>query len=252
MPDNDVAVSSAEGRGVRALARGLEILDLFAGKACLTQTEVSSRTGLPMPTVHRLVGTLLQYGYLEIDPALGRSLRAGVAAVRLGAPGAHDAEEAVRVAIHDLSEATGETVNLATLVGSSIVYLDSVSGSRMLTPKAAIGARLPSHCTALGKALLAQLDDAEVLDRLGPGPYDQLTEHTVARWAALRAQLEEVRDSGLAVSDQEFEVGLVSLAVPVSRGDGPLLAVNVSLPSARATATFRAELAERLRVTFEP
>ena len=85
---------------------------------------------------------------------------------------------------------------------------------------------------------------------MGEGPYERLTDHTVTAWPALRDQLDAVRESGIAVSNEEFEVGLVGMAVPVPLGDGPLLAVNVSLPSARATDEFRAELTERLRTAF--
>ena len=153
MVHND-AVSGPEIRTVRALARGLELLDLFMDGQVLTQTELSARTGLPMPTVHRMVGTLVQSGYLESVQGTDRALRIGPAVRRLASPSAEDGpQEIVRRTIVELSESTRETVHLATLVGTSVVYLDGVAGTKLLTPKVAIGTRLPAHCTALGKAL---------------------------------------------------------------------------------------------------
>lgn len=235
------------GGGVRALARGLSILDLFAGGRTLTQTEVAVLSALPVPTVHRLVATLVRQGYLQDGPGDDRSLRIGPAAVRLGVGRGADAQEELRACVCRIAEATGESANLATLVAGSVVYLETVTGRRILTPRTVIGTRLPAHCTALGKALLAQLPDDELRERLGGGPYERLTSSTVTDWVPLQAQLQSIRAGAVAVSEGEFEVGLVSLAVPVVIPDGPVLALNVALPSTRATGAFRAGISDQLR-----
>jgi IclR family acetate operon transcriptional repressor len=107
--------------------------------------------------------------------------------------------------------------------------------------------RLPAHCTALGKCLLAQLPEPSARGALGPEPYQPLTERTRTSWGALAADLETIRRAGVAVSDEEYEIGLVSIAAPVHWIDGPGTgAINVSLPASRATPGFRAELTGRL------
>jgi IclR family acetate operon transcriptional repressor len=107
---------------------------------------------------------------------------------------------------------------------------------------------LPAHCTALGKALLAQLPEDLARAALGPEPYEERTPATLTSWAQLRPALEQVRGTGVAESWEEYEIGLVSIAVPVAWLDGPgTAAVNVSLPITRATDAFRAGVGERLR-----
>jgi IclR family acetate operon transcriptional repressor len=227
---------------VRTLSRGLEILELFSAEdAELSQSDIAVRAGLPMPTIHRLVKTLVVHEFLE-PVAGGRKYRIGPAVLRLAGPliARSDPSAVIRRKLQELSEVTGETSNLATLLGASVVYLDGVTGGRMLTPQVTVGLRLTAHNTALGKALLAQLTDDEVLARLGEGPYPRATEHSAVDWADLKNRLDVVRDTGLATSDEEFEVGLTSLAIA-------LPAINISLPVNRATPEFRKEAAKQLR-----
>ncbi|OBC01788.1 hypothetical protein A5784_16885 [Mycobacterium sp. 852013-50091_SCH5140682] len=241
MPAADAPDTGAAA--VRTLSRGLEILEQFSGaEAELSQSDLAARCGLPMPTIHRLVRTLVSHEFLE-PVAGGRNYRLGAAVLRLAGPliARNDPSAVIRRKLQELSESTGETCNLATLLGSSVVYLDGVPGGRILTPQVTVGLRLSAHNTALGKALLAQLDDDDVIARLGHGPYDQTTPHTAANWSELKKRLQMVRHDGIAVSDEEFEIGLTSLAVGLpARPDGSLRAINVSLPVSRATPEFRA------------
>jgi len=239
---------------VGTLSRGLDVLELFAaGAPELSQKEISEQLGLPLPTVHRLTKLLAERGYLVRDGET-RRLRLGMELARLVPPllSGLRLPDVARGRLRALAGATGETVNLAVLHGGDVVYLLSETGARLLTPRAAMGLRLPAHCTALGKCLLAQLPDAEARRAAGREPYAALTARTLTRWEELHASLEQVRRTGVAVSRQEYELGLDSIAVPVAwdEGAGPA-AVNVSLPSARATRAARAELATRLAATAE-
>lgn len=235
---------------VRTLSRGLEILELFADDdAELSQTEIAARCGLPMPTIHRLVKTLVTHEFLE-PVAGGRNYRIGAAVLRLAVPliARSDPAAVVRRNLRTIAETTGETANLATLVGSSVLYLDGVAGVRILTPHVTIGLRLAAYNTAIGKALLAQLDDAEVVARLGEGPYPQTTEQTAAAWPDLKKRLDLVRKDGIAISDEEFEVGLFSVAIALpAQSDGTPRAINISLPVTRATPEFRSTATTLLR-----
>ena len=238
------------GASVGTLARGLDILELFAGESpALSQKEISERLGLPVPTVHRLTKLLVERGWLVRDAGT-RRLRIGLGVARLlpALLSGLRLPELARDHVRGMAERTGETVNLAVLHGGEVVYLLSESGSRLLTLRSTIGLRLPVHCTALGKCLLAQLPEDEARRAAGREPYAALTPATITSWDELRASLERVRRDGVALSREEYEVGLDSIAVPLAwmEGDGPA-ALNVSLPSTRATGSAGGDLARDLR-----
>jgi IclR family transcriptional regulator, acetate operon repressor len=233
---------------VGTLARGLDILELFAGGTSeLTQTEISDRLGLPVPTVHRLVKLLTERGWLVRDPA-SRRVRLGLGPARL-LPAVR-LPDLAREPVRAMAERTGETVNLAALDGGEVLYLVSETGSHLLTLRSHMGLRLPVHATGLGKCLLAQLDDDAAREAAGREPYEALTARTITTWEKLRANLERVRREGVAHSREEFEVGLHSIAVPLDwvDSDGPV-AVNVSLPSSRAGREATVSLTRELRAT---
>jgi len=234
---------------VGTLARGLDVLELFAAASPeLSQKQISDALRLPMPTVHRLVALLTERGWLERDQA-SRKLRLGLQSARLvpALLAGMRLPELARPHLARLAVDVHETVNMATRQGSEIVYLVSESGDRLLTPQVAVGMRLPAHCSALGKCLLAQLPDELARAALGEEPYEKRTETTLTTWKGLEADLAEIRRRGVAVSEEEYELGLVSIAVPLRWVGGPgSAAINVSLPSGRASASFRRELTTRL------
>lgn len=240
---------SISENSVGTLARGLDVLELFASaRAEFSQTEISEALGLPMPTVHRLVALLTERGWLDRDPA-SRRLRLGIEMVRLlpALMGGTRLSELTRPRLIRLASELQETVNLAILQGAEVVYMLSEGADRLLTSRATVGMRLPAHCTALGKCLLAQLPQDVARVALGDEPYEQRTDRTVTTWASLAPELAAVRTAGVSISEEEYEVGLVSIAVPVRwlHGEGTA-AMNVSLPATRASAEFRDRLTERL------
>jgi IclR family acetate operon transcriptional repressor len=233
---------------VGTLARGLDVLELFAQAAPeLSQTDISQSLGLPMPTVHRLVALLTERGWLDRDPHT-RRLRLGLEMTRLvpALLAGMRLPELARPHLLRLAADVQETVNLATLQGADVVYLQSEIGDRLLSARVSVGMRLPAHCTALGKCLLAQLPEDVARLALGDEPYQRRTDRTLTTWRRLAADLAAVRAAGVAVSAEEYEVGLISIAVPVRGIDGATAAINVSLPAGRATEGFRHRLTQRL------
>jgi IclR family transcriptional regulator, acetate operon repressor len=237
---------------VGTLGRGLDVLELIAsGGPELTQKEISDALGLPMPTVHRLTAMLTERGWLDRDPST-RRLRLGLEVARLlpALLAGMRLPDLARPHLLRLASDVQETVNFAILQGADIVYLLSESGDRLLTPQVVVGMRLPAHCTALGKCLLAQLPSDIARSALGPEPYEARTERTLTTWKQITPDLRRIRDAGVAISEEEYEVGLVSIAVPVHWIDGPGTgAINVSLPAGRATPEFRDRLTHGLLET---
>jgi IclR family acetate operon transcriptional repressor len=240
---------SVSEKSVGTLARGLDVLELFASASAeLSQTEISEALGLPMPTVHRLVALLTERGWLDRDPA-SRRLRLGIEMVRLlpALMGGMRLSAHARPCLIRLASEVHETVNLAILQGAEIVYILSENTDRLLTSRTAAGMRLPAHCTALGKCLLAQLPQDVARAALGGEPYVRRTERTLTTWTSLAQDLAGIRETGVSISEEEYEVGLVSIAVPVRWLHGPGTgAINVSLPATRASAEFRDRLTARL------
>lgn len=240
---------SANENSVGTLARGLDVLELFAVDGPeLSQKEISDALALPMPTVHRLAALLTERGWIDRDPVT-RRLRLGLEPARLmpALLAGLRLPELARPQLVRLAASLQETVNAAILQGPEIVYLLSESGDRLLTPQVTVGMRLPAHCTALGKCLLAQLPEAVARAAIGEEPYARRTARTLTSWHELAAQLPAIQAAGVAVSEEEYEIGLISIAVPIAWPDGPgPAAINVSLPTARATPAFRRELTEAL------
>jgi IclR family acetate operon transcriptional repressor len=242
-------VSVSENASVGTLARGLDVLELFGeAGAELSQKEISEALGLPMPTVHRLTALLTERGWLDRDPST-RRLRLGLEMARLvpALLAGLRLPELARPHLLALTASVQETVNVGILQGAEVIYLLSETGDRLLTSQTTVGMRLPAHCVALGKCLLAQLPAEAARAALGPEPYGPRTEHTATTWEQLAPDLETIRDTGVSVSEEEYEIGLVSIAVPVRWIDGPGTgAINVSLPTGRATPEFRDELTRGL------
>ncbi|MDW8065477.1 MAG: IclR family transcriptional regulator [Anaerolineae bacterium] len=236
----------------QALARGLRILQQFSlERPEWTLSELGEATNLPLPTVHRLLRTLMAYRFVEQDPAT-RRFRLGSGVVQLIGPALHALRlpEIARPYVRQLSDALGETANLAILEGAQVLYLVSYASPCLLRVQTYVGLLLPAHCTALGKCLLAYLDEEEARARLGPEPYPARTPFTKTRWRDLVLDLRRIRRRGYALSHQEYELGLNACAVPVWKGDQVCAAINLSIPISRWSARrLRYEILPVLRQT---
>jgi len=218
----------------RTLVRGLEILRLFdRERPILTQTGIAEELGLPLPTVGRLSRALVGQGFLEVETG-SRRLRLGPEVRRLADAAPRDISEDARQWMRALNDHFDEDVNIAILDGVHALYLDAIPSTRRLGVQTALGSRALAHCTAIGKCLVAQLDEQIALDRLGAGPYERRTDKSIRRWPQLRDELAEIRRDGISRSVEEFELGLAGYAVPLGPGPGGIqLALSMAIPTAR-------------------
>ncbi|WP_431878038.1 IclR family transcriptional regulator [Amycolatopsis sacchari] len=221
--------------GVTA-ARLTALLTAFApGDERLGASELARRTGLPKSSVHRLLGHLVTHGLLERD---GGAVRLGLKLFEIGqlavrGPGLVDA---ARPYLADLREATRNTVHLAVLEGTEVVYLDIVRGPDAPALPSRIGGRFPAHATAVGKAILAHSPGSQLeavisagLPRVGP--------RTLTAPGLLRRQLTRVCEEGVAYDREESGAGVVCVASPVLDGSGRArAAVSISGWSNRVRA----------------
>jgi len=221
-----------QGYRVEALAKGLRILSLFnEQRPSWRVSDLATASGLPMPTVYRVVMTLASEGYLDHLP--NGDYRPGVRTLTLGTAALRSLD-LVAIAtprLTDLGQRTGETVNLAVLAGDRVLYLIRLRNSDLVTANIQVGSTLPAVHTSIGKLLLAHLDQADLEARItdtsfsansGPNAKVSLDE--------LREELRTIRDQGWAMQDEELAYGLRSVAAPITGPDGRVVAgVNVAV-----------------------
>lgn len=219
--------------GVQSLDRAFELLELMAaagGEVGLSQ--LAGASGLPVPTIHRIVRTLVASGYVLQLPS--RRYALGPRLIELGKSAAGTVETWAGPHLLELAEASGESANLAMMDADKVVYVAQAPSSRhtvrMFTE---VGRRVYAHCTGVGKALLAELPEEEVRRIVGTAGMPARTERTLSDVDSLLAELAAVREQGYAVDDGEQEVGVRCVAVAV--GGSLLAAVSVSGPASRVT-----------------
>ena len=218
--------------GVQSISRAFEVLEVLAEHGPMGLSRLSVRTGLPLTTVHRLVGTLTSLGYVRSGEAKEYSL-----APRLIHFGERASRMVSRWAIPHLTslvDELGETANLAMLDGDRIVYVAQVPSRHSMRMFTEVGRSVDPHCTAVGKALLARLPEADVLALVARTGLPAHTERTITTPDALVGALVGVRTDGYAIDDGEQAIGVRCVAVALD--DAPLpLALSVSGPAPRMT-----------------
>ncbi|MFH5923772.1 IclR family transcriptional regulator domain-containing protein [Roseomonas xinghualingensis] len=216
-----------------ALARGLAILSAFGPeRRQMTLAEAARAVDLPRATTRRALHTLSNLGLVECD---GRLFRLTPRVLRLasGYLGSNGISTLLQPRCERISNATMAACSAAMLDGEDIVFVAYGQPARLLPFNGMIGTRLPAHCTALGRVLLAALPDAALdgfLASLRPNPITPRTETDPAR---IRAAILGARESGHALVEEEMELGFRSLAVPLRRYDGKVVAaLNIGAPLA--------------------
>ncbi|GAA2093725.1 allantoin degradation transcriptional regulator AllR [Microlunatus panaciterrae] len=219
--------------GVQTVSRAFELLDLIADHgSSVTISELSTTSGLPLPTVHRLLKALVALGHVRQTPS--RRYALGPRLIRLGEVASQTLGATAKPFLTELVNFTEETSNFAIREGDLVVYVAQVPSRHSMRMFTEIGRRVLPHCTGVGKALLAQLPDSSVKEILQRNGMPAMTTQTITTADELMKDLERIRQRGWAEDNGEQEIGVRCIAAPVL-GTGIQAAISVSGPSARLT-----------------
>lgn len=219
-----------------SFARGLAVIGAFTGgTGRRTIGAIALSTGLSRAAVRRCLYTLQQLGFVGIDEGRRYTLRPKILSLGYAFLSSSSLVLSAKPLLDHASATLHESCSMAVLDGDSIVYVArSASSRRLMSIDLNVGSRLPAYCTSMGRVLLAGLSEADLdayLRALVPIAY---TERTVTRRDALRRIVAESGRHGFALVDQELELGLRSMAVPVRDARGNVVAaLNVSTHASR-------------------
>ncbi len=219
------------------LGKGLAVIECFDDENDqLGIAAVAAKTGLSRAAARRCLLTLQRLGYMENE---GRLFRLTPRVLRLGYAYIASSElpQILQPHLDRVSERTSESCSASILDGSEIVYIARTATKRIMSVNLGIGTRLPAFCTSMGRVLLASLDPDEADRRIGESQRRAFTPRTCTRREQLMDILARVREQGYCVIDQELEIGLVSIAVPIYSAAGKTVAaLNIGAQSARVAA----------------
>jgi len=209
--------------------------------------QLAERTGLPKTTVHRICTALESVGYVQVDAGTGQR-ELGPALLRLAVIGRRDLRTVLEPHLARLSRDLNETVDLAVLDGSSVLFVaQHPAPERELMAIARVGYRFPASSMARGKVLLARMPDAE-LRRLLPARLEPTIDGRVKTRDEFLRELAEVRLTGLGYEREELRHGICAVAVAVVDVDGRAASVAVPMPASRFTQSEREVAAALLRL----
>lgn len=221
--------------GVRAVERALDILLCFSQEEpVLSLTQIARRLEMSKSTAHRLLGTLENKRFVARDATTG-TYHLGYRFIEMASLVSRQVDllRWVQPYLQRLSEACGETVDLAVLDGAQVTYLQVVESSQRVKIAAAVGQRLPAHCTASGKAFMAFLPDDQVQGILDAG-LSCYTDRTRITLSELSEDLCLARERGYALAMGEYETDIHAVAAPILDAAGyPLAAIAIVGPSYR-------------------
>jgi IclR family pca regulon transcriptional regulator len=228
------------------LAKGLSVIETFtAERPRQSITEVASASGLDRATARRCLLTLAQLGYADYDgkyfTLTPRVLRLGTACLAT-----MPLPQFVQPWLDQLSEELGESASVSILDEDAIVYIARAAQRKVMSITLMPGSRLPAYCTSMGRVLLAALPEAEAMRRISMRPLAGRTPLTLTDRDQVMDRVRRARKEGYAIIDQEVEVGLRSIAVPLVNARGTTVAAaNFGLPAV-------GDSAECLMVKFLP
>ena len=229
----------------------LSVLEFISQNARgVSLADIVKTVGIPKTSAFRILEVLLSREYVTWNPE-SEKYAIGLKALEIGLSGlvGQDIVEISIPYLQDLSATVGETSFLAVYNSGDVVYLYKAEGNQSIVTTATLGSRRPAYCTALGKAILANLP-IEESDRIFDRPLEKLTEKTIVDRIRLHEEFAEIRQSGYSVDDEGIEHGLYCLAVPIYNYTGGVVAaISVSGPVKRVTEN-RQRIIDELRGTY--
>ncbi|MBB2672939.1 UNVERIFIED_ORG: IclR family pca regulon transcriptional regulator [Rhizobium esperanzae] len=222
---------------VSGFARGLKVIEAFGEtRQRLSIAEASKLTELDRATVRRSLLTLAELGYADYD---GKFFTLTPKILRLGHAylSATPLPALLQPHLDHLSECAGQSASASVLDGTEIVYIARASQRRVMSINLTPGSRLPAYCASMGRVLLAALPESEARAVLARSELKHNTAKTKTDPEELIAEFRRVRAEGYAIIDQELEIGLCSIAVPVENDRGETVAaINIGAPAALVPA----------------
>lgn len=209
------------------LEKAALVLGAFDGpEPRLSLTEVVRRSGIPRSSAHRILDQLVQLRWLDRE---GRDYRMGMRILELGALAAHHnrLRRAALPHLHSLHESTGHLVHLSVLDGPEVVFLERIGGLDDTSVPSRVGGRMPAHCTASGKAILAFSEPSAAEQVIAHGLRPR-TPRSLVHPIALRRELAAARDRGFACDREESVRGVACVAVPLRGAGRAVAAISVS------------------------
>lgn len=249
MADRSKPGAKAPQYPISSVDSALRLLGLFRDAESLRLSDAASRLGVANSTAHRMLAMLAHHDFVRQDPET-RSYVPGHALYELGLSVVQrmDVRTMLHPALVDLAAATGETMHSGVLLGSTVQYIDSVESGHALRVAGRTGMSLPAHCSALGKALLAHLEDTE-LHAIYPS--EQLageTERSLTTRSELESALVEVRSHGHALNVGESEDGVVAIGMAVVGLPGRAeVGISCAAPASRMKGSRIDEVAGLMR-----
>ena len=231
---------------IQSVSRAIKILGCFNQYKELGVSEIGKMLNLHKSTTFGLISTLEYYNFLEQNKDTGK-YKLGNEIFRLGTKVNTDLISIALPYLNNLVSSYQETANLTVYDNCSVLYLKKIESPHSMRICTKNGEKLPLHCTAVGKAILAYLKYDEVNDIMSNIQLVKFTEKTITDKDILLQQLEKIRQKGYAEDFEELEVGLVCVAAPIfNHHNEPIGGISVSGPASRMTESLRMKISEML------
>jgi DNA-binding IclR family transcriptional regulator len=235
---------AADSHGVQVIARAAQLLRALDSEPHgLSLSQLADRAGLPRSTVQRIVAALANEGFVTAASPSGR-VRLGHELARLAAAGRRDLWSELQPLLQTLFDKLNETVDCAVPDGNELRFVDQIPAAHRLRAVSAVGATFPLHCTANGKAVLAEWPAEDVTRRL-PARLTRFTDRTIVSRAKLLDHLAGIRDTGIAFDLEEHTPGICGVGTTIREPFGTLVAISVPVPTQRFNGR-KTEIAQAL------
>jgi len=234
---------------IKVLDKSLSVLEtLLRGNSPMSVTEISEKLGIYPSTAHRMLDTLRYWGYVEQNPDT-QKYQLGLKVVELGMAKLREMDLLKEASpyLKELVSECNETVHLGVLEEGEVLYLAKQESSQTIRMVSRVGSRVPAHCTALGKVLLAHLSKDERKKILNKKGLPRLTKNTITNEKELEKELCKVREQGFALDREEHEKDVRCIAAPIKNHQGNVIAaVSISGPAFRMDVNKQDNLREAL------
>lgn len=237
---------------IQSADRIFAIMESLAEHGSMRITDLSELLGLHKSTVHRLLASLISMGYVNKNESTGiYSLTFKLVELSQKILKNTDILNIAHPFIEKLGETCKETVHFVQRTGDSVTYLEKLESqsvkARSFRLSSQVGLKRPMYCSGVGKAILAQLGEDEVRRIWGASVIEKRTEHTITELSDLLKELETIRKVGYALDNEENELGIRCIAVPVyDYSNRPLYAISISTLAGRMPDERIPELAEAI------